>query len=184
MLKFKRTVGGVGRKLELVNLANSQTVEVGDVIQTYSAGKGTLASAATPVFGVVMAIVDSKGYPLPAPAVVAGTASGSDVLSQATGTGGTYYALVDFSTETIYSADVTGTLGTTASSTLRGCWIDVDSAGTEYGKVLETTANRTAHGATGGMSNFYSWGRDPDDSTRLLVSIANSELKTQIDVTP
>ena len=184
MLKFKRTVGGVGRKLELVLLANSQTVEVGDAIQTYSVGKGTLGAAATPIFGVIMAIVDSKGYPLPAPAVVAGTASGSDVVSQATGTGGTYYALVDSSKETIYSAGVTGTIGTNNDSDLRGGWVDVDSAGTEYGKVLETTFNRTAQGATGAMSNFYSWGVDPDDSTRLLVSIANSELDSQVDVTP
>ena len=183
-LNFKRTVGGVGRKLELVNLANSQTVEVGDVIETYSTGKGTLGTAALPVLGVVVSLCDADGMPLPAPAVAAGTASGSDVRSQATGTGGAYYALVDVSKETIYSASVSGTLGTTGSSTLRGCWIDVNSANTEYGQLLETTATRVAHSATGSMGNFYSWGVDPDDSTRLLVSIANSELATQIDVTP
>jgi len=183
-LRFKRTVGGVGRKLELVNLANTQTVEVGDVIETYSVGKGKLGVAALPVLGVVLSIVDSKGLPLPAPAVVAGTASGSDVRSQATASTGTYYALVDVSKETVYSAAVSGTLGTTNDSNLRGCWIDVNSAGTEYGQLLETTATRVAHSATGAMGNFYSWGVDPDDSTRLLVSIANSELNTQIDVTP
>jgi len=182
-LNFKRTVGGVGRKLELVLLANSQTVEVGDVIETYSAGKGTLGTAALPVLGVVLALVDSKGLPLPAPAVVAGTASGSDVRSQATSTTGTYYALVDVSKDTVYSASVSGTLGTTGSSTLRGCYIDINSAGTEYGQLLETTASRTT-GATGANGNFYSHGLDPDDSTRLLVSIANHEFDTQIDVTP
>lgn len=183
-LEFKRTIGGIGRKLELVLLANSQTVEVGDVIQTYSAGKGTLGAAATPLLGVVHALCDSKGMPLQVSDPVAGTASGSDVRSQATSTTGTYYALVDVSKDSIYSASVSGTLGTTGSSTLRGCWIDVNSAGTEYGQLLESTASRTAHSANGTMCNFYSWGVDPDDSTRLLVSIANSELDTQIDVTP
>lgn len=183
-LNFVRTLGGVGRKMQLVKMANSQTVEIGDVIQTYTAGLGTLGSAATPLLGVVHAIVDSKGMPIKQSNPVAGTASGVDVRSQATGTGGTYYVLVDMSQDTIYSASVSGTLGTTNSSNLRGCWIDINSANTEYGQLLETTANRTAHSATGAMGNFYSHGVDPNDSTRLLVSIANSELNTQIDVTP
>lgn len=182
-LEFKGTTGGIGRKLELVLLANSQTVEVGDCIQTYSAGKGTLGVAALPLLGVVQSLCDSKGMPLEVSDPVAGTASGSDVRSQATGTGGTYYALVDVSKDSIYSASVSGTLGTTNSSTLRGCWIDINSAGTEYGQLLESTASR-AVGGSGVGGNFYSWGVDPDDSTRLLVSIANSELNSNIDVTP
>jgi hypothetical protein len=174
-LKFAKTVGGVGRKLELVKLANTQTVEVGDVIQTYSAGLGTLGSAGTPLLGVIHALCDSKGMPIQVSDPVAGTASSTDTLSVATGTAGVSYALVDCGKDSIYSAAVTGTLGTTVSSTLRGCWIDVDSAGTEYGKVLESTATRTRATET----NFYSWGVDPNDSTRLLVSISQSELDSQ-----
>jgi len=173
-LNFVGTIGGVGRKLQLVKLANSQTVEVGDAIETYTVGLGTLQTAAHHVGGIVDAICDSKGNPIQISNPVAGTASSTDVRSQATGTGGLYYALVDFGRDTIYSAAVEGTIGTTATSNLRGCHIDINSAGAEYGEVLESTATRTE----GVEANFYSHGVDPNDSTRMLVSIAMSEMQT------
>jgi len=185
MLKFVRTIGGVGRKLELIKLGVSQTFELGDAVKTYTTGYADLGVAALPIIGVIDAFADSKGNILPATAVAAGTASGSNLTAVTTASPNpTYYAFVILGQDVLYSAAVSGTLGTTVSSTLRGCWIDINSAGTEYGQVLETTANRTAHAATGGMSNFYSHGLDPNDSTRLLVSIANYEMNTQIDVTP
>lgn len=173
-LKFHSTIGGVGRKMQLVKLANNQTVEVGDAIETYTTGLGVLATATHLVLGVVDALCDSKGMPIHVSNPVAGTASSTDVLSVATGTAGVSYALVDISKDTIYSAGVTGTIGTTVSSNLRGCHLDINSAGTEYGKVLESTATRTE----GVEANFYSHGVDPNDSTRLLVSIAMSEFQT------
>lgn len=173
-LNFVRTVGGVGRKLEKVLLANSQTVEVGDAVEMYTTGKATLATAAHFVGGVVASLCDASGLPLGTSDPVAGTASGVDTRSVATSTTGTSYALVDFGTDSIYSASVSGTLGTTVSSTLPGCHIDINSAGTEYGQLLESTATRTE----GVEANFYSWGVDPNDSTRLLVSIAMSERNT------
>lgn len=169
--KFVRTIGGVGRKLQLIKLANSQTVEVGDVIETYTTGLGVLQVAAHHVGGVIHALCDNLGNPIRQANPVAGTASGVDLRSVATGTGGTSYALVDFGTDSIYSADCTGTIGTTATSNLRGCHIDIDS---DPGKVLESTATRTE----GVEANFYSHGVDPQDATRLLVSIAMSEMQT------
>jgi len=173
-LNFIRTVGGVGRKLEKVLLANSQTVEVGDAIEMYTTGKATLATAAHFVGGVVASLCDKDGLPIQASDPVAGTASGVDTRSVATSTTGTSYAMVDFGTDTIYSAAVEGTIGTTNDTDLPGCHIDINSAGAEYGELLETTATRTE----GTEANFYSWGVDPNDSTRLLVSIAMSERNT------
>lgn len=170
---FVRTIGGVGRKLQLIKLANSQTVEIGDAIQTYTTGLGTLQTATNLVGGIINSFCDSKGNPIAVSNPVAGTASSTDTRSVATGTAGTSYALVDFGTDTIYSVAVEGTLGTNATSNLRGCHIDVNSAGTEYGEVLESTATRTE----GVEANFYSHGVDPTDSTRLLVSIAMSEMQ-------
>lgn len=169
--KFVKTVGGVGRKLELVKLANSQTVEVGDALETYTTGLGVLQTAAHFVGGIVDALCDANGYPVRQSNPVAGTASGVDLRSVATGTAGVSYALVDFGQDTVYSVGVNGTLGTTASSTLRGVHIDIDS---DPGLVLESTATRTE----GVEANFYSHGVDPNDSTRLLVSIAMSEKQT------
>lgn len=171
-LNFVKTVGGVGRKLQLVKLANSQTVAVGDVIQTFTTGLGTLQTAGNLVGGIVNTLCDANGYPVRQANPVAGTASGVDLRSVATGTAGASYALVDYGTNTVYSAAVNGTLGSTASSTLRGAMLDVDSANTSYGRLLESTATRTE----GVEANFYSWGVDPNDSTRLLVSIAFSEM--------
>lgn len=186
MLRFFGTIGGVGRKLMKIKLGNSQTFEIGDLVKTYSNGVADLAAVATPALGVITGFVDANGTPLPDSAVVAGTASGvtqRSVTTDATNSTN-YYALVDVSKDTIYSASVSGTLGTTASSNLMGCWIGLNSAGGDYGQLLESTASRTAHSATAAMNNFYSLGLDPNDSTRLLVILANSEMATQIDVTP
>lgn len=180
-LNFKRTVGGVGRKMEKVLLANSQTVEVGDVIETYTTGKGVLGLAALPLLGVVDSICDKDGLPFKSSNPVAGSASGTDTRSKATGTGGDVYAMVDVSKSSIYSASVSGTLGSTNSSTLRGYWIDINSAGGEYGQVLETTATREHSSDSAGQANFYCHGLDSDDSTRVLVSIANHEFDKQVD---
>lgn len=172
MLKFKRTIGGVGRKLsEPILLADSQTIAIGDVIETYTTGEGVYGAAAEPILGVVSALADADGMPVKQSNPVAGTASGVDLRSVATGTAGVSYAIVDTSKNTMYSAEVSGTLGTTGSSSARGCRIDVDSANTDYGRLLETTATRTI----GTPANFYSHGVDPNDSTRLMVSIAMSE---------
>jgi len=171
-LNFKRTIGGVGRKLEQVLLADSQTVEVGDVIETTTTGKGTLGVKQLPLLGVVTSLCDADGLPYKSSNPVAGTASGTDTRSKATSTDGTHYALVDISNQTIYSASVSGTIGTTNDSELPGCRVDINSDGGDYGQVVETSATRTL----GTVAHLYCWGVDPDDSTRLLVSIAQSEL--------
>lgn len=171
-LEFKRTIGNTGRKLEKVLLADSQTVEVGDLIETTTTGEGVLAVKALPLLGVVQAICDADGLPLKSSNPVAGTASGTDTRSKATSTDGTTYAMVDVGNTSIYSATCSGTIGTTNSSDLRGCRVNVDSDNTEYGQVLESSATRTL----GTVAHLYSHGVDPDDSTRLMVSIAMSEL--------
>lgn len=173
-------------KLELVELGVSQTFEVGDVVESYTNGVADNGAAAKPLLGVIQGFTNSKGVPLRDSEIVAGTASGvtqRSVTTDATNSDG-YYALVETSKFKLWSAEVSGTLGTTNDSDLRGCWLDINSAGAEYGQLLETTASRTAHNATSGMCNFYSHGKDPNDATRLIVSIANHEFDTQIDVTP
>jgi hypothetical protein len=175
MLKYAGTIGGVGRKLLLVKLGVSQTFEVGDAVEGYQNGVLTLGTAAQPLLGVIASFADSKGNALPAPAVVAGTASGNDVrtvTTDATNSDG-YYAFVDVSRFTIYSAEVEGTLGTTNDSDLFGARLDINSAGSEYGELLETTATRTI----GTPANFYSIGVDPNDSTRLMVCLSMSEME-------
>lgn len=186
---FKRVGSREGRGSSLVygKLGNSQTYEVGDVVKSYTNGVVDLAAAATPILGVLVAIVVGERAAIEATgSPVAGTALSSNLATATTGAANAenYYGIVETSKNAKFSAEVSGTIGTTVDSELRGAWIDINSAGTEYGQLLETTANRTISSATGGMSNFYSHGLDPRDSSRLIVSIANSEMDTQIDVTP
>lgn len=177
MLNFARTIGGVGRKLEMILLKSSTSFAVGQAVRSYVAGVVEGAAAATPVLGVLVGIVDSKGTPFRGGNITAGVAFTNELSSVTTGAGNVlYYGLVDVSKDTVYSAACNGTIGTTVDSELRGAKIDIDSAGGELGRVLESTATRTV--AT--PANFYSHGVDPIDSTRLLVSIANYEIGSQL----
>jgi hypothetical protein len=175
MLNFVRTIGGTGRKLEMLLLKESTTFTVGQAVRSYVTGAVEGAAAALPVLGVLVGIVDSKGTPFRAGNIVPGTAFTNELLTVTTAGGNaTYYGLVDISADTVYSAAVNGTVGTTVDSELRGAKIDIDSAGGNLSRVLESTATRTVATA----ANFYSHGADPLDGTRLLVSIGNSEFGT------
>jgi len=147
----------------------TDTVTVGDAVEVYTNGKATNGAAATPIKGIVMAITDANGLPQLKGANVAGSANSPDTNSVTAD--GNDYVIIDTSVNSLYSAEVSGTLGTTVSSTLPGCKIDIDSANTDYGRLLESTATRTV----GTPANFYSHKVDPNDSTRLIVSIALSE---------
>ena len=172
-LNYAGSLNGTGQKLMTYKLKASTTFVIGEVVHMYSQTDGTIdhGAAATPLLGVLVGILDSSLNPAFSSIVTAGTASGTNTTSQATGTTYTYYGLVDTNPNSIFSASVSGTLGTTVTSTKGGYWIDINSANTTYGSVLETTATRTA--AT--TANFYCLGLDPAISTRVLVKIANHE---------
>ena len=150
-------------------IKTSEVVAVGDAVETYTSGTGENGGAALPIKGIVHSIVDSNGLPFKKGAVTAGSVNTSDTTSVTAD--GTQYIIVDTSLDSLYSAQVNGTIGTTTDSDKLGGRIDVDSANTDYGRVLETTNTRTV--AT--TANFYNHGTDPQDSARLVVSIANSE---------
>jgi hypothetical protein len=135
-LKYKRSIGGVGRKLEKVLLGSSLAFAVGDLVETLSTGVALRATAGAPCLGVIVSICDKDGLPFKSSNPVAGTASGTDTTSKTTGAANTtYYAMVDISKDTVYTADCNGTVGTTVDSELRGCRIDIDSAGSSFGQV-------------------------------------------------
>lgn len=165
-------------------IGNSKTVAVGEFVRDYAAVGLDNGAAAVPVLGIVTAISEGA-LPTIKGAFVPGTASTSDLQSVVTASDNVttkkYWAQVDVNKRSVYSVSVTGTLGTTATSPtsagLKGGWIDGDSAGTAYGKVLETTHTRTVATAT----NFAVLGTDPDDATRLLVTIAMSELDKDLE---
>lgn len=160
---------------------DSKTISVGDAVKLdTTSGYVSNATAGAPMLGIVVGFTNSVGGTLPGGTYVAGTATASDVVTVvATATNTTTdkkMAIIETSTKKKWSAAVNGTVGTTVHSNLIGAGIDVDSANTNYARVLESTATRTA--AT--VTNFMGWGVDPNDSTRIIVSIASSCLSKDV----
>lgn len=130
------------------------------------------------LFWVSLLVCKADGTPINPTAYAAGTATSTDVQSVVAAsdnqTVNKYVALVQVSPFQLWSVNVNGTLGTTADSPTAtdgaiGGWINVDSAGTNYARLLESTFSRT----DGQDQNFFCWGVDPADTTRYIVSIAN-----------
>ena len=173
-------------EIEPVIIANSVTLNVGDLVQVATSGAtqgfATPAEKLLGALGVVVGFANTYDAPLTPDSYAPGTAAGTDVQQVVAAannqTVAQKVALVNVSTRTKYSAQVNGTLGTTNSSPTAaskriGGYIDIDSDNTSYGRVLESTYT-AARSKTSGGSNFFVWGVDPNDSTRLIVSLCNS----------
>lgn len=182
-LLHRTTREGYGQRLRNVVLDDSKTFTNGDVSKLYDQtdGAATYVAAAQPVFGVQVGIVDKYGNAIPVVTVTPGTATSTVETAIATGasnvSGKVYFGKYITSEQSIFTATVNGTLGTTNNSEFAGARLDVDSSGTSYGRLLETTATRTI----GTPANFYSHGKDPNDATRLLVNIAMSEYRSTME---
>lgn len=182
---YSYSLDGSPKNLVWVVAGNSKTIAVGEAVLTYSnAGVATNATAAVPMLGIVDSISEGR-LPSVKGTHTPGSANTSDLQTVTTASDNAttrkYWLQVDVNKNSVYSAEVSGTLGTTATSPtvegVRGGWIDVNSAGTNYGQVLESTHTRTAATA----ANFSVHGVDPDETTRLLVSIAISELDKDVE---
>lgn len=166
------------RRLVRVVIANSTKVGIGYPVSV----RGGITNVPTAargggIGGVVVALEDGAGNSVFGSlaslggATKTGTPDSGSVTTGAANNGtDNITAVIDCSKTTIFSAQVTGTMGTTASSNTLGGWIDLDAANND-GRVDETTHTRTI--ATGGQ--LKTWGVDPTDSTRMLVSINCSE---------
>ena len=163
-------------------IANSATVAVGEAVGLNSTGYITNATAGEAMFGIVSGFSNKDGSPLSPSEYVAGTATQTDVQSVVADSDNVTVdkkeAIIETSEDKVWSVNVSGTLGTTADSPTAtdgaiGGWIDTDSSGSNYARVLESTFTRTQTGD----ENFFVWGIDPDTTTRYLVSIANSVKK-------
>lgn len=164
-------------------LTNSLTFNVGDCVLSYAAGILAKGVAAGPILGVIVGFENNDGSLIRPGAVVKGTTVFPGSINSVTAasdnqTNAKQLAIVCADPSVIWSAPVNGVINSTASSGLPGAGIDVDSAGTNYGQVLESTATRTATV----ISNFVLRGNkvgtsvDSANSSRLLVSIGSSEL--------
>lgn|SRR3990167_541821 len=172
---FVKSLGGNQSPVLIeVIVANSVAIAIGDLIKTYTASTGGFALLATegaPALGFVHAITDQYGRairPMQHSRAEAGDWTvAADVVTVGSDnqTDDKVKVLVDVSLDSIYSAAVTGTIGTNVISGNIGASLDFD----DEDSVDETTATRS------GSAGCFVWGTDPADSTRLLVSLKESE---------
>lgn len=163
---------------ELVDVVIDNTVTTGiGYAMNFRTGVAVATTATTAIGGIVVDILDKKGNGVfgstlretgAASITVDAPNSGVIVTGGSNTTVDLLVARLNTSKKVIYSADVTGTINTTGTSSTLGGWFMVASALA----VDETTHTRTI--ATGGQ--LKGWGADPENITRVLVSINASEV--------
>jgi len=172
--KIKEVLGN--SKLMTHIIDNSDTIQVGDAVKLRN-GNLEVAAGGEAIHGIVVDIVDKNGNSVFGSLAVVGSAavtgtpamgSGQVVVASDNETVDLIAAKVETSKDVVFSGDVDGTIGTTTVSNKAGGWFDL----TDENSISETSHTRTI--TTGGQ--LKGLGTDPDDSTRLLVSINESEM--------
>lgn len=166
--------GGHNRTLIKVLLDDSTQFGVGDVVLSSANDDDAvmLATTGTQVLGVIAAIVDANGLP-----PSSNGASGDFVDTYTTGAANTtvstssIYAMIDVDTNSLYSDSTGGALNATTGSNKAFYMFDVNSVTT--GTARSTLTENTASTTTG---QFFSFGLDPKDTTRIIVKIKESIL--------
>ena len=159
-------------------LASSITVTELDAVAFGGGGQASangvllLATAGTAVLGHVKAIVSNLGLGLDTDGT-AGAATGTFAGTFLTATNNSAVALVraqvDISQFTLYSAEYSAALGTTAGSGRPGRYVDLlDQNTLDEASAIDTTAQ------------YHSWGVDPSDSTRVIANIFESSVFTAV----
>jgi len=160
--KYKKSLNpNSGPVLVSVPVTTTITIAVGDAVDIDATGTRYLglATATNKVLGHVHALVQPNGLPLTA------TTGAVDRLSYTTTSSGEIWAMVDVSKMSIYSAEMSAALGTTGTPPYFE----------NYDLTDEDTLNEASAATT--SAQYKGWGVDPDDSTRLLVTIKESELE-------
>lgn len=156
--------GGAQPVMRKIVIRASQTIAVGDSFKTFSNGYAERSSSGKALRGVVQGIVTKEGDPVTTDGS-GDTYTGSYTAASTNATTEQISVLGIIDRDAIFSASVTGTLNTTlATGNLIGCEYDAT-----YSSLTETSATRS------GTGQWYSWGADPEDSTRLLVSMNEVE---------
>lgn len=148
-------------------IKNSQETTIMDSIKL-SSGFATLNTAGVAVFGHVNDMRKANGSPITeSGATGAGIGSfvGTFTATDDNQTVAKVVAVMDVSQLTLYSAEVDDTIGTTAGSDLAGYRMDLADEDT----LDESTAATTS-------AQYATWGLDPANSARAIVSILESSV--------
>lgn len=161
-----------------VIIFDGAAMQPGEMVTTAANGFAEALGAGEAIFGVVHAVVDKYGKGV-APEKDSTASLGTGTLSSGVFTASTaneatdkVAVLVDVDPYSRYSGDVTGTIGTTPTTTgaYIGTMFEVASGGLT---ITETSGHRST------LQQLYSWGTDPNDSGNLIVNIKESEVFSQ-----
>lgn len=160
-----------------VVIDNSDVIGVGALVQLRN-GNVKISTAGAASAGVVIGFVDKngKGYETSTASKGTSTSTGSGqglvvTVASDNETVDLIAAQIETSKKMIYSAGVTGTMNTTTASNKIGGWVNAVFA-SNNSNVDETTHSRTITD----VRTLKNWGVDPNDTSRMLVSINHSEL--------
>ena len=158
--------GAPGLRHEI--LANSITVTVSDSVKFDTDGFVALGTAGAAVLGHVMNISTNLGVGVNTTGVAGaelGSYVGTFLTASDNETVSKVRAEVDISQQTMYSAEVDATIGTTTGSDLAGYRMDlIDEDTLDESDAATTTAQ------------YATWGLDPEDSTKAIVNIFESQV--------
>jgi len=133
-----------------------------------TSGFVALGTAGVAVFGHVNAILKADGSPMTtsgATGAEIGSYVGTFTATSTNTTVAKTTARIDLSQMTLYSAEVSATIGTTTGSNLSGYRMDL----TDEDTLDESTAATTT-------AQYATWGLDPLNSARAIVSILESSV--------
>lgn len=157
---------GANAQIELKTIANSEVLRPGEAVRLAS-GNFVTCPAGSSVYGVVQSIVGKNGE------VLRNNGAGADfdptgdyTAASDNATVGLVKAQVLVNKDAIYSVSEDDTLGTTTGSGLAGYYMDHTSGAL----VLDESTAATS------SAQWVSHGVDPEDSTRVLVSIYEHQL--------
>jgi hypothetical protein len=155
---------GAGRVLKAFTITDSQVLSEGEAVKLAS-GKVSTWGTGGAGLGVVVGFQKADGSP------VTDNGDGGDYAGTYTApASNTVQALVDVSSDSIYSGVMDDDLGTTTGSNLAG--YNVDLTATSDGFDESSTASTTA--------SFFLWGPDTADeaaTNSVLASIQESQVK-------
>jgi hypothetical protein len=152
-------------------IANSSTITIGDMVKLTS-GYAALPGAGAPCMGVVVGLTDKNGIDLNnSKLTLAGSGAGwtkstyTFVAGSDNVTTDAVKAVVDVDPMSVWSG-VTDNASTDTQSVLQGCYVDLVAASDQADDDTAATTQAT----------LFIWGVDPEDSGRVLYSIAEHQL--------
>ena len=149
-------------------VANSVVLTVSDSVKFDTDGFVALGTAGAAVLGHVMNISTNFGVGLSSSGAAGaelGSYVGTFTMASDNETVAKVRAEVDISQQTMYTAEVDATIGTTTGSDLAGYRMDL---------IDEDTLDEST--AATSTAQYATWGTDPEDSTQAIVNIFESQV--------